>query len=184
MTLRANMEADRLDSPVPEGAHDDIRALYEYWCGLTPNGEMPGRQHFDPLDIPQLLPNIWLIEVHREPLRFWRRVVGSRIEEFAGRNLTKGWVAERLSEERLSGVYKNLTQVVDSGQPSWRRGKSMIYYEKGFTDLERLYLPMSSDGETVDMILAMTVFYPLPLPNVGDPDQGTIRIVGSRAASV
>lgn len=181
MTLRANREADQLDSPVPEGAHDDIRALYEYWCGLTPNGEMPGRQHFDPLDIPHLLPNIWLLEIHREPLRFWRRVVGSRIEEFAGRNLTKGWVAERLGEERLSGVHKNLTKVVESGQPSWRRGKSLIYFEKNFTDLERLYLPMASDGETVDMILAMTVFYPVTFPIAGDFDQGTIRIVGSSA---
>lgn len=177
MTLRANMEEIRLNSAIPEDAHDDIQALYQYWCGLTKNCEMPGRQHFDPLDIPQLLPNIWLIEVHREPLRFWRRVVGSRIEEFAGRNLTKGWVAERLGEERLSGVYENLTKVVESSQPSWRRGKSMICFEKDFTDLERLYLPMSSDGETVDMILAMTIFYPLQIPSASDIEQGTVQIV-------
>ena len=60
---------------IPDEAHADIKLFYEYWRSITPEGRLPGRQHFDPISIPQLLSNLWLIEVHREPLRFWRRLV-------------------------------------------------------------------------------------------------------------
>ena len=153
---------------IVEHAHEDIRRLYDYWCSIAPDGRLPGRQQFEPMDIPDLLPNIWLIEVHREPLRFWRRLVGTRIEEFAGRSLTKGWVADSVDGARQSSVHKNLAEVVETGQPSWRRGKSLIKFEKDFSEIERLFLPLASDGETVDMILAITVFYSLSLPDGGD----------------
>lgn len=163
---------DRVDvfnGIVPEDAHPDIKALYEHWRFISPAGALPGRQHFDPMDVPRLLPNLWLIEVHRNPLRFWRRLVGSRIEEFAGRTLTSGWVADCLEEDRLPSVHQYLTEVVETKRPNWRRGKSLIRFEKDFTELERLYLPMASDGETVDMIMAMTIFHTLPMPEPADP---------------
>ena len=170
------LEVKRLREPRPgmtivEEAHEDVKSLYEYWCGIAPVGRLPGRQHFDPMDIPHLLPNVWLIDVHRDPLRFWRRLVGSRIEEFAGQSLTNGWVADRLQGARLNGVYANLADVVETGKPSWRRGKSLIRFEKDFSELERLYLPMAEDGKTVDMILAITVFFRLPMPKDGEPQE-------------
>ena len=145
-------------------AHEDIKSLYEYWSRMAPAGRLPGRQHFDPMGIPHLLPNVWLIDVHREPFRFWRRLVGTRIEEFAGRSLVNGWVADGVDETRQSSVHKILTDVVVTGQPSWRRGKSTIRYERGYSELERIYLPLAADGETVDMILAMTLFYKQAIP--------------------
>lgn len=151
--------------PIPSEAHEGVKSLYNYWCEISPNGQLPGRKHFDPIDLPRLLPNLWLIEVHREPLRFWRRLVGSKIEEFAGMNLTGGWVGDRLSGTRLSGVHSYLMDVVESKRPNWRRGKSLIRFEKDYAELERLYLPMADDGVTVDMILAITVFYKLPMPS-------------------
>lgn len=149
-------------------AHVDINSLYEYWLRMAPAGRLPGRQHFDPMEIPHLLPNVWLIDVHRDPFRFWRRLVGTRIEEFAGRSLVNGWVADGVDERRQSSVHKILTDVVVTGQPSWRRGKSTIRHERGYSELERIYLPLASDGETVDMILAMTLFYKQPIP---EPEQ-------------
>lgn len=153
---------------IPDEAHADVKLFYEYWLSISPEGRLPGRQHFDPIGIPQLLPNLWLIEVHREPLRFWRRLVGSKIEEFAGMNLTGGWVGDRLSGARLSGVHSFLMDVVETKRPNWRRGKSLIRFEKDFAELERLYLPLANDGETVDMIVAITVFFKLQLPSASN----------------
>lgn len=138
---------------------------------MAPEGELPGRKHFDPTDVPRLLPNLWLMDVHRDPLRFWRRLVGTKIEEFAGMNLTGGWVGDRLSGTRLSGVHAYLMDVVESKQPNWRCGKSLIRFEKDYAELERLYLPMADDGETVDMILAISVFYKLPMPSPSNTNQ-------------
>ena len=159
-----------LEMSTVDEAHDDIKSLYEYWCSMAPAGRLPGRQHFDPMDIPHLLPNVWLIDVHRDPMRFWRRLVGTRIEEFAGRSLVNGWVADGVDENRQSEVHKILTDVAITAQPSWRRGKSTIRRERGYSELERIYLPLAADGETVDMILAMTLFYELPMPEATNTD--------------
>jgi hypothetical protein len=161
---------------IPEDSHTDIKALYEYWRSISPEGRLPGRQHFDPSDIGALLPNLWLLEVHHEPLRFWRRLVGSKIEEFAGQNLTNGWVGDRLDDARHSGVHNVLADVVTQKRPNWRRGQSLICSEKKFVELERLYLPMAMDGETIDMILAITVFDQTPLPEPSRVFQETDRV--------
>lgn len=127
---------------------------------MSPCTGLPGREHFDPIDVPYLLPNIWLIEVHRDPLRFWRRLVGTKIEEFAGKSLQGGWVGDRLKDDRLSSVNRHLAEVVEIKRPSWRRGKSLIQFEKKYSEIERLYLPLASDGDVVDMILAISIIYP------------------------
>ena len=148
---------------LPENAHDKVRTLYDYWCSISPPGQVPGRQHFDPLDVPELLPNLWLIEVHRDPLRFLLRLVGSRIEEYAGERLTGLWFAQRLSGPALQQVNLALQAVIDSKEPSWRRGKPRIRWEKSYLEIERLYLPLAEDGVNVDMILAITEYHRTPI---------------------
>lgn len=143
---------------LPEKTHSDIRELYEYWQGISPSGKLPGRQHFDPINVPGLLPDITLIEVRRNPKRFWNRLVGSRIEEYAGESLTGRWFAQRLSGKNLRVVHENLNLVLGTKQPHWRRGRPRIRWEKELVDLERLYLPLARDGETVDMILMISKF--------------------------
>ncbi len=163
-------ETKTLELPKPGAAHPDVLELYEYWRSIAPEGKLPGRQHFDPMHIPTLLPNIWLLDVHRNPMRFWRRIIGSRIEEYAGTSLTNGWVGDRFGAEKLSKVERNLTDVVESKSPSWRRGKSLIHYDKEYSELERLYLPLAEDGETVDMILAISIFYRSKISDAIFPD--------------
>src|SRR3546814_18827524 len=65
---------------LPEDAAPKIKALLAYWQSIHPaGGGLPGRRHLDPVDIPELLPNIWMIDVKRGPLRFRFRLVGTEI---------------------------------------------------------------------------------------------------------
>src|SRR3546814_3761584 len=74
---------------------DLIKALYDYWQSIRPNDlALPGRRHFDPLDIPELLPNIWMLDVKRDPLRFRFRLIGIDIVRFTGRDSTGQWLDE------------------------------------------------------------------------------------------
>ena len=148
---------------VPHHSHVAIKELYDYWRSVSPCGELPGRQHIDPIDLAPLLPNIWLLEVHREPLRFWRRLVGTSIEAFAEGNLTGGWLHDKLNDDNFDEVQKALIEVVETKTPSWRRGKPAISNHKSEAELERIYLPLATDGETVDMILALTVVLKNPI---------------------
>ena len=141
---------------LPDDARDGVRTLYEYWCSIAPPGRLPGRRHFDPLDVPTLLPNLWLVEVHRNPLRFFYRLVGSKIEEFAGERLTGLWFAQRLAGPALQQVNMAMQAVIENREPSWRRGKPRIRWEKDHMVIERLYLPLAENGVDVDMILAIS----------------------------
>ena len=60
----------------PDGAHPKIAMLHRYWRDVAPPGMLPGRQHIDPVDIPKLLANIWLLDVVGEPVRFRFRLIG------------------------------------------------------------------------------------------------------------
>jgi hypothetical protein len=103
---------------IPDHAHAAVKELHSYWQSIAPEGKLPGRQHIDPVDIALLLPNIWLLEVHREPLRFWRRLVGTKIEEYSGRSLTRGWLHDKGEKAKLSNVHKSLSDVIETKLPN------------------------------------------------------------------
>lgn len=141
---------------IPEECHPKVRAIHDYWRSKHPTGGgLPGRQHIDPIDIPQLLPNIWLIDVKRNPYRFRFRLVGTLVVDYAGEDNTGKWFDEQLPDFDPSVFI----DVVESGRPSWARGRSKMRPEKDYYELERVRLPLASDGKTVDMILSLTVFF-------------------------
>lgn len=140
---------------IPDDCHPKIKALVDYWLSIHPDKGLPGRQHFDPRDIPTLLSNIWLVDVFQEPLRFRFRLFGTRIVDYAGEDNTGKWLDERWPDFDA----EVLKAVIDSKQPSWSRGASVFRPEKDYYELERVRLPLARDGETVDMILVLTVFF-------------------------
>src|SRR3546814_3526036 len=58
-----------------------LRRLYEYWCSRCQGGALPSRRDIDPLDIPDLLPNPFLLDVIGDAEDFVFRLAGSRVEE-------------------------------------------------------------------------------------------------------
>jgi len=42
------------------------RELFEYWRSIFPETGWPGRQHFDPVDIPLLLGMCFLVDIVRD----------------------------------------------------------------------------------------------------------------------
>ena len=142
--------------PVPETCHPKIRRVVEYWRKIHPaEGVLPGRQHFDPIDIPQLLPNVWLIDVSHDPLRFRFRLLGTAVVEYAGEDNTGRWFDEAMPNFNP----RVFADVVETGLPSWARTRSRMRPYKEYRELERVRLPLARDGKTVDMILCLTVFY-------------------------
>lgn len=141
---------------IPEDCHPKVRAVYEYWKSVHPKGGgLPGRQHIDPIDIPLLLPNVWLIDVLRDPYRFRFRLMGTLVVDYAGEDNTGKWFEDRMPNFDPSVFI----DVAETGEPSWSRGRSKMRPEKNYYELERVRLPLATDGKTVDMILSLTVFF-------------------------
>src|ERR1700680_2088428 len=82
---------------IPEaewGWHPMVRSLYEYWLWASPPGRLPGRRQVQPEDIAPLLPRLWMLHVHRNPLRFRSRLAGTHIVLSVGREFTGEWLDE------------------------------------------------------------------------------------------
>jgi hypothetical protein len=142
-----------LPGNVPGTCHQNIREIVEYWSRIHPVSCLPGRQHFDPLEVPRLLPNIRLLDVVGWPPRFRIRLMGTRLRDFFGAELTGMWLDEVFSNLDGSLTHAELLKTIETKTPRWRRGRPALDIEKDFLDMERVYLPFARDGQTVDMIL-------------------------------
>lgn len=157
------------DMPPPHFAPDEralwhpkVERLYAYWLAIHPPGALPGRQHFDPLAVHDLLPNIWLLDVQRAPFRLRYRLAGTRITERLGREVTGQWLDEAHPHLARSDAYfHRYRAVVDGAHPSWRRGPPFFRQDEHVAELENLMLPLAGDGVNVDVLLILTVRYAL-----------------------
>ena len=134
--------------------------LHRYWQSIAPPNALPGRQHFDPVDIPELLSCLWLLDVQRSPFRLRYRLTGTAIVEALGREVTGQWLDEAHPHiEDRAGFIARYAGVVERGQLSWRKGYPRLWTHRDFGIVENLLLPFARDGHTVDMLCALTVLY-------------------------
>lgn len=139
-----------------------IRALHDHWRALRPAADrLPARRHFDPMAVPELLPNIWLLDIHRDPLRFRYRLVGTYMVMALGQDATGAWFHELYSGFGPGHVtYEDYRRLATEGAVLWRRGRAMFaVHVQSCSELERVVLPFADDGVTVNMALGMTVHY-------------------------
>lgn len=141
--------------------HPKVRTLYEHWLSIHPGGgHLPGRRQFDPMAVGHLLPHIMLLDVEGRPPRFRYRVVGTRMVDALGGDFTGRWLDEAHARSGGKPQFPAYARVVEEGAPEWRRGPPHFasYIDK-CTGMERVFLPLASNGTDVDMILTIAVFF-------------------------
>lgn len=151
---------DRMTEALPSGCDRRLRQLYDYWRSIAPGeGLLPGRQHFDPLDIPALLPWVWLLDVHRHPLRFRYRVTGTEHRRVSGRDATGWWMDELHPDFERFASYAEFVALAERGALSYRKGQPMFRLSEEVREMERVMMPLARNGRDVDMLLAITVYH-------------------------
>lgn len=152
----------------PDGIRDanDIAApvdpilveIFAYWDGKRAGRIMPGRADIDPTELRGLVNNVMLFDVV-EPGRLFRiRLVGEAIVDFVGVNNTGRWAHETLPPGAAERMVEILTSVVATRAPRCRAGFAYWHVAKAYRRFEACFLPLSSDGATVDKILSGNVF--------------------------
>jgi len=146
-------------SAEPPACDDRTAELFRYWRSLWPaDGLLPGRQHVDPLAIPRLLPWLRLYEVHRDPLRFKYRLVGTECVRMLGRDPTGRWFDETFPGAGASRTHESLVGVANGAGLGYRCGpppRNLVGQDN--IDSELILLPLARDGRLVDMVLGLTV---------------------------
>ena len=159
MTSREEIPGELFADAPPPAADARVRQLHRYWREIhPPGGGLPGRQHLDPTDIPALLPFVWLADVQRAPLRFRYRLLGTEHRQVFGRDYTGWWLDEVHAGFDTAPAYHQYLAAVEQGRVAYRRGHTLIMLPEDYRSIERLMLPLARDGETVDMLLAISLY--------------------------
>lgn len=137
-----------------------IAHLLQVWrsARLAP-GLMPSRAGIDPIRIgPDVLPYVALIDVTHGGTRFCFRLVGSKLAEHAGLDLTGRYI-EDLNPNKDYADYINgiCAMARDTRLPVYSETRYRAPSGRiGLT--RRLSCPLASDGVTVDKLVACQVF--------------------------
>ena len=137
-----------------------VTRFLKYWLSLKRKEDLPGRQHFDPLDIPDLMSRVWMLDVLREPLRFRYRLAGTKEVETLGREVT-GKMFDEVHSHRYNRIVGRLSEVVHRGVATYRKGKIIALPRKEYVVMENCLVPMARDGAIVDLLIGITVVYEL-----------------------
>jgi len=113
---------------------------------------MPRRADIDPTAIPKLLPYILMYTVMPDG-GYAIRLVGEEVVRFVGRNATGEPAGSALPPRAAAILTEILDAVVTERAPKFRAGKAHWQPDKSYRDYEACFLPLSPDGEAVDIIL-------------------------------
>jgi hypothetical protein len=145
-------------SVVPPNCDGRIRRLYDYWCSIRPTGDrLPGRQHLEPLDVPELLQWLSLLDVVGEPPRFRYRLVGTGQARVMESDFTGRWIDEAYDGFRKTQDHAEFAAVAGGGIRYSRRPPE-YRVERSHVLMERLLLPLARDGVNVDMVLSIALY--------------------------
>jgi hypothetical protein len=140
--------------------HELTRQFYDYWRSAAPPEGLPGRQHLAPEQMKAWLPRLWLLDIHRGPLRFRCRLAGTELVRSLGEEVTGRWLDEvHPLSVTLPSSRGRFHMVAEMGRPTWRRGPPRWVRRPEFAITESLLLPLAADGGTVDKIIAFSIAF-------------------------
>lgn len=143
------------DIPLESVTSQGIAAFHAYWAKKCREGQLPSRTDILPWEIPGLLPDLILIEIEREPLRFRIRLSGTRNSARRGDNTGK-YLDEITSWDagRKSDYLKEMEFVANNRRPAFSRDWLTSKFGVRHNIFAGIW-PLASDGRLVDMLVVM-----------------------------
>jgi hypothetical protein len=133
-----------------------LARLHELWESKRTMDALPARAAFDPVEFRPWLGRLGLLDVLPGALPdgadFSYRLVGTGLVAQAGRDLTGERVSNASLTADIPAALVNLRAICANRAPRWRNDLVLSIDGTRMAG-ERLYLPLASDGENVDMIL-------------------------------
>lgn len=132
-----------------------LKGLLRYWDEKRGSRRFPARSDIDPLDLKSVLGNIVMVDVVQQEdgsPRFRYRLFGTEFVFYHGADLTGHWLDEIPNtgfRDALISMYR--TVIAD-------RSVRMVSYDYMLESrrhrFQAVILPLSSDGEQIDIILS------------------------------
>ncbi len=138
-----------------------LRALKRYWDDKRGSREMPARADLDPMDIPEILPYLLLVDTAETLEEFRYRLIGTEACTGFDRDHTGARFAVLPRTACFDEVYGGYWRSFQERTPQYFHGP-LAPIGGDRIQFSRLTLPLSHDGQHVDMILGGIVYSGAP----------------------
>jgi hypothetical protein len=142
----------------PDIQDPGLRLLYRFWLDLAETADgLPPLQRFDPLQLPRLLPNVWIVEVELATQRFRMRLAGENINAIYGRSIAGLYFKDVFQPGDVEIIVARYSRAL--GEPAIFHASGSVYAAGGnLTVGERLGLPMLGREGQTNTLLGATVY--------------------------
>lgn len=133
-----------------------LRRLHGLWLEKRRGRLIPARRDFDPVEMPDCLGAVFLVEAVPALDDFRYTLIGSTIVQEVGIDNTGRLVGEVFGEAGLA-LYR---KVRDDRRPLRVHG-AVHWRQKDFKGYEAVLMPLADDGRVVDRFIGAMVFAPV-----------------------
>lgn len=132
-----------------------IRAFHEYWVERTRETTIPNREEFQIENLIAWAGNIMIVDVLDDGADFFHRLVGTKIVDTVGRDLSGKRVSECEYAIGADAMLERYRIMLTLTPPVIRHGSVIWAIDKTWIQFESITVPMSSDGESVNQLLTV-----------------------------
>lgn len=137
-----------------------LSAIFSYWDGKRGGRAMPARSEIHPPELREHLGWIILVDVLPALVDFRYRLIGTKVARYFGAEATGRTISEAFrpfGEGAVKGVQAVHRKAARDCVPVKAHGAA-AWLAEGFDHFDSLYLPLSDDGTSCNMILSAFVF--------------------------
>lgn len=149
-----------LDNP-----HSQLARIYGLWtaAAAAAGKHLPGVNALGPPQLKSVLPDVHVYNVRPEPPRYAFRLIGTRVTEHMGLNLT-GRPVDDIPSDTLRAVVTEILNTVETRRTTVhiKAPRAVALPNGSHRPLESLWMPFGEDGEAVSRIMAVSI--------LGEPD--------------
>lgn len=142
-----------VSSSLADGIHHaPLKKLYAYWLAKKGSRLAPARSDIQPAEMKPFLRHVFMLDVLGSPPRFKFRLAGTEIVNRFGEEVTGRFLDEIDLDDVTTDILLEYEKAVREAQPVYGRWR-YIKRSGQYLNYERLILPLSSDGITIDMLI-------------------------------
>jgi hypothetical protein len=140
--------------------HPTLAAIFSYWNEKRGTRTMPARAEICPPELREHLGWIILVDVLPDLADFRYRLIGTKVARYFRGDWTGHTISDAFrpyGEGPVKGVQAVHRKAARDKVPVRAQGEA-AWLADGFAHFDSLYLPLSDDGESCNMILSAFVF--------------------------
>jgi hypothetical protein len=134
-----------------------LRDLLNYWRDKRGDRLMPARGDIDVLEIKSHIGRLHITEFEHNPFRMRYRLIGTTSTNIVGRDMTGRYFDEIYPPDIFAGMRDLYWWIAENKRPLRGLG-SAIFANKSIYNFETVNLPLSDDGETVNMAVGEIIY--------------------------